>query len=556
MSDNNTTKTLNQDTAGLGVGYNGVANKLELDTPIVMPEPLEQYAHRKNVEAIVNESKAELFAETKLNSAKQRRKSLKTLVTQKYQVLQTPQSNAFQQKIESEYATQNLQEIDRLQSENKIVIPQSIDVIKVQDEVNDAIDMVSATSGIVSADDLEVTVTNSGGEPRLKFSVKRQQIPSDFVLVSKMVKKFNSSIKSRVLDVRMIASVNKNYSIKDKKERLSACSVSYKPESGVVNKGTRVIISKAEDWDISKNFVFFMQESRSKWIGIIDSKKFATREDYMIFISNAISDFYTLGFEVMQERMMVEKKGLRGLARVAETIMKSGAFNCKLKKDGDEVAMIEIVTKGSKNQWLHVFIMPGTYKDTFELNLMSSADSEWVSTVDLGSNLTINWLLDNLIEKLKTWYAMEWDADINLQANKDKYMFDKFNRVKTRMAFNSIVQARNEYPYIGITITKALSVKETNEIMPGNYGAEVIIGKTDKLDYFILAQLGYLIPGAHSKAIGKDGLPTSNRLFIFQLEYSINGTKCIYRSAEFDDVAKETGFLTETPINASDKSKY
>lgn len=558
MREQNKNTSLNQDSAGSVNVNHVISNNFELGG-LSMPESLEEYEYRKNVEAITTASKAEIIAENKIREAKDRRKMLKNLVVEKQQNVgkNSPIQLSVQQKIDSEYVTQNIQEIERLQSQNNIVISQDIDVIKLQVEVNDAIDNMAKLSDIDSAEDLEVSFTNSGGTPQLKFSVKRQQIPSDFLLISKMVRKFNDAIKHRVLDVRTISAVNGNYGIKDKKERLSACSLSYRPDGTTLNKGTRVIISKSEDYDSSKNIVFFIQESRSKWIGTIDSKKFATREDYLIFIANAICDFYSLGFDITQERLMIEKKSLSGLSRVAEVIMKNGGFKCKLKKDEDLVSMIEIITSGSKNQWLHVYIYPGKYKDTYEINLYSKADTSWQSNTNLGDTLTINWLLDNINEHLKNWFAKNWDADINLQLNKDKYMADKFDRVKMRLAFQKIIEIRNSNDYIGIELTKALSTIETREIMPGDYGAETIIGKTNYVDYFVLTHLGYLIAGSHSKGVSiKTGLPVNNRKYLFQIEYSINGKKCIYRSIEFEDVLKDTGFLTDKPIDGTSISKY
>ena len=43
---------------------------------------------------------------------------------------------------------------------------------------------------------------------------------------------------------------------------------------------------------------------------------------------------------------------------------------------------------------------------------------------------------------------------------------------------------------------------------------------------------------------------------MFQLEYSIKGKKCIYRSFDWEDVKETTKFLTDKPVDASLKSKY
>lgn len=559
MSEQIKNNSLNQDSAGSvyvnGGGVPVMANNFEVASEITIPESLEEYEYRKKVEAVTSASKAEMIAESKIREAKDRRKKLKTLVANKQQSVQSPIN--IQQQIQQQYTDENLQEIERLQSANNIIIPQEIDVIQQQDEVNDAINMIAPSDSVESADDLEVTLTNSGGQTKLKFSVNRKDVPSDFSLVAKMVKQFNSTIKPRPLDVRVIAAVNKNYGIKDKKERLSACSFSYKPTTGGVNKGTRVIIGKSEDYETTQNFIFFMQESRSKWIGTINSRKFTTREDYLIFIANAICDFYTLGFEVMQERLMFEKKGISGLTRVAEAVMKSGGYKCRLEKDGDVVNMIEITNTKGKNQWLHVYVMPGKFKDSYEIELMSKADSDWQTNINLGDTLSVNWLVDSLPEQLKNWYSKDWSADLNMQMNNDKYMVDKFDRIKMRQAFSEICSTRDRDSYVGITLKKALSVAETNEIMPGNYGAEVIIGKTDYLDYFVLTHLGYMIQESHSKSISpKTGLPHNNRKYMFQIEYSINGNKCIYRSFEFGDVLANTHFLTDNPVDASSISKF
>ena len=109
------------------------------------------------------------------------------------------------------------------------------------------------------------------------------------------------------------------------------------------------------------------------------------------------------------------------------------------------------------------------------------------------------------------------------------------------------------------------------------YDAEAILGKTDFLDYFIITYLAYQIVGG-DKRKGRDYITReqyyekynvkdkrnyqqrdntilkkqevernyNSRPYIFQVEYSANGKKHIYRDSNWENVLIETGLLSNS----------
>lgn len=328
----------------------------------------------------------------------------------------------------------------------------------------------------------------------------------------------------------------KNYDAGD--VALSMYSVSFKAENSP--KNTRIILSilNPTDYANTGDLIVYAQESRNRFMVRVNRSNFSTQNDFNIFMANIIVDFFSVGVKLTENKLMMEKTGNTGLALIAEIISKTGRYNVAMQRYQTRVSALKITSKGRDNQWLYVTISETTLTGTYKIDLYNNVDYTWNQTFQLNNRpITIDWLETNIVKMLDKWYATDYSKSLDEKELLDAYIMRKFNYVKMSSAVYEIIITRDDNPQYGIELKEALSRKDTEVKVPEAYKAEILIGKTNKVEFFILSYMGVYFKHLN------------NRLMMFDIEYKIKGNdevqKAVFRS--FEELRAETGIFDDQP---------
>lgn len=348
----------------------------------------------------------------------------------------------------------------------------------------------------------------------------------------KRIQGLRDSIAEKLENLRYHATIKTNES--SKIAQLSQFTVSFKGEGS--SKNTRVLISIAsqEDFAATGDVIFFAQESRDRFMVRIARKNFSTQNDFNLFIANSIIDFFQVGIKITENRLMMEKTGNTGLAVIAEIINKTRRYNVEITRYKERVNSLKITTKGRDNQWLYISITESELLSTYNIDLYNKADASWSKQFKRKQGaITIDWMVKNITTLLDKWFATNYNADTKEKENHDLYILSKFNYVKMYDAVASILLQRDDYPQYGIFIKDALSKNDSRVEVPQAYKAEIVVGKTNQVEFFILAFQGVYFP--HLR----------NRIFVFDVEYKINGSNEVQKAVftTFDELREATGLF-------------
>lgn len=319
---------------------------------------------------------------------------------------------------------------------------------------------------------------------------------------------------------------------------LSMYSVSFKAENSP--KNTRIILSilNPTDYANTGDLIVYAQESRDRFVVRVNRSNFSTQNDFNIFMANIIVDFFSVGVKLTENKLMMEKTGNTGLALIAEIILKTGRYNVAMQRYQTRVSALKITSKGRDNQWLYVTISETTLTGTYKIDLYNNVDYTWNQTFQLNNRpITIDWLETNIVKMLDKWYATDYSKSLDEKELLDAYIMRKFNYVKMSSAVYEIIITRDDNPQYGIELKEALSRKDTEVKVPEAYKAEILIGKTNKVEFFILSYMGVYFKHLN------------NRLMMFDIEYKIKGNdevqKAVFRS--FEELRAETGIFDDQP---------
>lgn len=328
----------------------------------------------------------------------------------------------------------------------------------------------------------------------------------------------------------------KNYDAGD--VALSMYSVSFKAENSP--KNTRIILSilNPTDYANTGDLIVYAQESRDRFMVRVNRSNFSTQNDFNIFMANIIVDFFSVGVKLTENKLMMEKTGNTGLVLIAEIISKTGRYNVAMQRYQTRVSALKITSKGRDNQWLYVTISETTLTGTYKIDLYNNVDYTWNQTFQLNNRpITIDWLETNIVKMLDKWYATDYSKSLDEKELLDAYIMRKFNYVKMSSAVYEIIITRDDNPQYGIELKEALSRKDTEVKVPEAYKAEILIGKTNKVEFFILSYMGVYFKHLN------------NRLMMFDIEYKIKGNdevqKAVFRS--FEELRAETGIFDDQP---------
>ena len=470
------------------------------------------------------------------------------------------------------------------------ILPENIDIVEIAETITDAIDEIPGAENLELSDFKLTEIVNRKdrtGYTKVKVTIRDDKFPTFMSKLATEVKRLSKSVVLfRKMDFRTIGNTNKTQ-LRNESLKLTGISANFKPNPNLqkVNKGTRFIISVPDDYNSSKNLIVYIQESRDKFITIIEGKSFHNEDEMIAFFADVISKYYTYGFD-LTKRELSYKDVNSPLLAVMKNVLSSNRYKTKIKKDDEsgKVTSMLIISKEPKNQWMGVSVRDGQVIGTYIVTCISKIDSSWRQGVNnpTGAPVTISDLTGpKFIKILDTLYDREWN--IETEDNKEYFLIDKLTYRKLKDAFIQIYNMEESHPDFGVMIKETLSQIDTAKALnesgkTKDYAAEGIIGKTNFLDYFILTYMAVQIVGG-DKRHGKDFITTNeyrekyavkddrdynerrgtilkkgesdrnynSRPYMFQLEYSIKGKVGIYISKEFSDVLNVTNFLTDYP---------
>jgi len=515
------------------------------------------------------------------------------VVTQKQRATQQDKSYSLQPKELEQLNIVVKQEIEELSGKT---LPDNFNYVKLEEEVQDALNNIPGTENInIGLVDLNFTKDESLPESKekrvyykTKVSIKKDNIPDQINVISSLVKSgSNGLIFPRVCDLRVIGNTNKTQ-LRNSPLKLSLATVVFKPDFTKlkVNKGTRIMLSIPDNYSTTGNLLVFIQESRDKKIIEIVASDFGSQKDFDKYISDIIINYYNSGFSVTSKKLELRSPN-NTLMQVIDLVIKTKQYKVKPYTDSEgHLFSADFFTKDSnENQWLYIQLLESSdFVGMFEIWAKNLADQSWEKKLSLKP-VTIKQLLNGFVQTLTECFEKDWSNELGINSEEDSfyYLYSKLQHNKLKQALIELNDLKQSIP--GLKIAKTLSKIDTAKSINPEYDAEAVIGKTPVLDYFILSFLAYQVstsrksseyitkpeytekygiknPGeSHSD---RKRLKTINsetgeqrgyfgREYMFQLEYSLNGQKHIYRNLRFEDVKNETQFLSENPLTPISK---
>lgn len=502
---------------------------------------------------------------------------------QKYPALQQLQLQLqVEKQKEVELAEINDALIETYEELTNTVLPENIDLATIVDEIQDAAENIPGSEDL-KIDDFTIIENKKGsGWFKTKVSISSKLASKELSEIATIVKSATDNIViHRAMDFRTIGNANKNQ-LKTSEFKLYAISYVFRPVSGTeikASKYARIAISIPNDFNTTNRVLIFMQESRDKFVIEVNCD--------IKFLAKIISDFYLVGFANTKQKLQMIGQD-NPLSVLSSKLMLTKNYLVAPIEDNDENSII-IRTKTGKHQWVNVIVKEKNIKNTYSIRVFSKIDHDWKGIEFKhpdGNNVPITMELlmsDRFIKNLeKLFNTMDWsqfgmgEDDIE---NKQYYLLSKLTYRALKKAFIEIYDLQSEENNTsGIFIKEALSQLDTAKDIKSGYKAEMIIGKSEYIDYFILVWSAVLIEGG-DKRNGKDFITTdkyyeenfvndrrdyserantvlkkqnsdrnyNSRPFQFTLTYSVGKEVKTIEAKTFDEIKELSGFLTTNP---------
>ncbi len=462
----------------------------------------------------------------------------------------------------------------------------------------------------VDLTDIEVKVLTKKtreGYFKTKVTIKKDGIPDIINQISSEVKKRTKGLISpRVCDLRVIGNTNKTQ-LRNSSLKLSVNTVVFKPDATrlKVNKGTRFMISIPENFNSTGNLLVYIQESRAKTCIEINTNELA---DVVDFFASNISDYYYQGYDVTLKKL--QRKGVGcPIMEVVNLIVANRGYKIKTYGDNEDnhIYMVDLFSKDTEtNEFIGVRIQEGNQPGLWDIIAFDRYYSNEYSLNQEGK--TIKYLMSNILSILNKVYEMDWNQTLVKQeidglkngtitgyqqqyVNDEDYIknlittqneIKKLTHRKLWIAATTMLamidKSSDIYePELNLSI-KCLSKQVLKKISPNNYDAEAIVGETSACK-FVLTYLAYPIK-AGDKRSGREYITRQEyyqkynvrdrrdyqnrektvlrrqnqqrnynaRIYLFQLEYKLNGQDYKYVCKTFAELQEATKFLTTNPI--------
>lgn len=546
-----------------------VAHSVETEQ-IIMPKSIEEIKHDNLVREAAIEKKA---AEAK------KRLELKN----KKIAVETPAQQALHSEVNQRVA-ENQQLINDYELETGKELPDTTDMVYVQETVTDIISEIPDLSANSSLADFELTPTKKDktGYTKTKVTINSKVAKAELSKLATIVKnESNGEVLHRTADIRLIGNTNKTQ-LRGSQLKLLKISYTFKPVGGTVNKSTRIMLSVPEDFESDKKVIIFIQRSRDKYISEVE----LWDDEDIQWLGKFMANFFLMSFELAERKLKF--KGVNDpLIPVMLNIARTSDFKVAptTDKNTNITKGFKVITTKTENQWLGVIVHEAMGGGKYYINVVSKVDKDWRQNIALksGSDITLKYLLSSeFIERLYSLYAEDWSkhgVDFDDEINKELFLSTKLEHKFLKKAFMEIYDTEFSAPELGIKIGGTLSKLDTKAAMQKDYNAEAIVGKAANLDYFILTYLGVQIIGGDKRdgksvienqeynekygvtdnspyqerkrtVLKKEGENRNynSRIYMFQLEYSVDGVKSSFKAKTFEEIKDKTKFLTKNPI--------
>ena len=502
------------------------------------------------------------------------------------QLIQEIPNNQVVTKLKAKQVLQNIDDytpeaVQQLASE-EVTIPseaeeavlvavESIDDFDYKDLDNLTIKEIKSKAGYTKT---KVTVkSNTGGKLLSKLATKLKSIS-------------NGLVTHRKCDLRLIGNTNKTQ-LRSFGLKLTKNSYTFKPTGGSIAKGTRVIISIADDFESSSLVYVYIQKSRDKFI-----KEIELTESSIDWLAQYINEFYHSTFDIAKQRLNLKTELLSPEQQLLLDIMvmftktkKFEVLPIQSKDDESELKGFLLRSKGTKNQWLMLEVL--TAPGGFILKCKSRIKRRWSWAIHHGNDKNrifgeaqmLN--AQKIIPAVESLFTMDWKKTFNVDMEEDALeFFDSkltYRKLRQSLEWLFIGIEDDESARLGLTVLDVLSQKDTAEALAKNgqnrftqYKAETIIGKINGVDYFALSYLAVPEVGGDKRhgsdyitrqqyyekydvrdrgdyqdrrntVIKREGESRNynSRKFMFQLEYAVDTKKSYINGDDFNDLWKQ-----------------
>lgn len=402
---------------------------------------------------------------------------------------------------------------EKYKKKNKKEIPNEVDTTEVIEEIKEILNDIPNSDENLSLTDFEIINTKSKKGYTKTIVGLKGNTPKEISEIATFARKISGNlIKPRTMNILNIQNINKTQ-LRDSSIKLPMKSYTFKPDHTKlkVSKFNRFIISIQDDFESTKEIYIYLQESRTKFV----TKTTCDIE----FLGRLIYSFYLEGIEVTKRKLQF-KDTQNPLLKLVPSIVKSKQFKVKpfkIDEDNQIVKALKIKTTNGKNTWLSIIIQESNnLTGLYDIYATADFDDSWKIKINEGFKKSkqpldipylhtddfINKLLifcDNKLEKFKSAGLDFSDEDIRLSM-----LLNKLKHRNLRKVFVDFINYIDEENKNNLKIVETYSQEETKNLLEldkqNDYNAEVIIGKTDNIEYFILSYFAMLIEGGDKRA--------------------------------------------------------
>lgn len=384
-------------------------------------------------------------------------------------------------------------------------LPDNVNIIKVEAQLNDAI------TNIPDADDIDIsniklitsTQKDKTGYYKTKCVLGVGKYPDIIRDISSKVKTLSGGlIPWRETDTRVIGNTNKTQ-LRTSALKLHVATVTYKPDPSklAVNKGTRVMVSVPANYDATGNLLIYIQESRDKSIHEVSPKDFPSYEQYVTFIVRLIVEYYQSGYDMTLKKLKFRSSETNApLIAALSFVAKSGNFKVRTKTVDDRIVAAEFISKDPDNHPFIKFVLTSVGNDKYSMSATNTAlRVDAMIDNNISSEKITGTKLQEVLFKL---FARDWNAIFKTESDdRLHYLMDKLTHKRLKVALMTLdgiaTSDENECELsVAETLTKTQAAKRLEE----SYDAESIIGKTNACDFFLLSYLAVKIDAGDSRS--------------------------------------------------------
>lgn len=444
-------------------------------------------------------------------------------------------SNDLEKEIGENTISEELKNLDKEVKENykkktKKDIPDDINSLEVIEEINNIIEDIPNTDDI-SLTDFEIINTKSKKGYTKTIVGFKKDTPKEISEIATYARKVSGNlIKPRTMNILNIQNINKTQ-LKDSSIKLPMKSYTFKPDHTKlkVSKFNRFIISIQDDFESTNELYIYLQESRTKFVT-------KTKCD-IEFIGKLIYSFYLEGIEVTKRKLQF-KDTQNPLLRLVPDLVKSKQFKVKpfkIDEENQTVKALKIKYLEPINEWMSIIIKENN-NITGLYDVFAIYDENWKIKINEGfkkskAPLDITYLhSDDFIEKLVKFYNNDIKkfktAGLDIDDNDIKYsmLLNNLKHRNLRKVFIEMLNHIEDDNKNNLEIIKTYSQLGTKKLLElekqDDYNAEIIIGKSDNIEYFILSYYAMLIKGGDSRA-GRDYITTPE----YYQKYNVKDTR-------------------------------